>query len=39
VLAAVNEGSRRVDEALADQVKTITGGLPGMAGLRIPGLF
>lgn len=39
VLAAVNEASRRVDEELANQVKSITGGIPGIAGLRIPGLF
>ena len=37
--AAVNEANRRVDEALANQVKEITGGLPGVAGLKIPGLF
>ena len=39
ILAAVNEASRRVDEELASQLKNITGGLPGMANLRIPGLF
>ncbi len=37
--AAVNEAGRRVDEALASQVKEMTGGLPGVAGLKIPGLF
>ena len=37
--AAVNEASRRVDEELANQMKSLTGGLPGMAGLKIPGLF
>jgi len=37
--AAVNEASRRVDEELADQMKSLAGGLPGMAGLKIPGLF
>ena len=37
--AAVNEASRRVDEELANQMKSIAGGLPGMAGLKIPGLF
>ncbi len=39
IQAAVNEASRRVDEELANQVKSLTGGLPGIAGLKIPGLF
>jgi len=39
VRAAVNEASRRVDEELANQVKSLTGSLPGLAGLKIPGLF
>ena len=39
ILAAVNEANRRVDEELAKQVKDLTGSLPGMAGLKIPGLF
>jgi nucleoid-associated protein EbfC len=39
VLAAVNEASRRVDEELAKQIKDMTGSIPGVAGLRIPGLF
>ncbi|HTU36125.1 MAG TPA: YbaB/EbfC family nucleoid-associated protein [Candidatus Acidoferrum sp.] len=39
VLAAVNEASRRVDEEMAKQVKDLAGGFPGMAGLKIPGLF
>ncbi len=39
ILAAVNEASRRVDEELANQVKNLTGGLSGIAGLKIPGLF
>jgi DNA-binding YbaB/EbfC family protein len=39
ILAAVNEANRRVDEELANQVKNLTGGLPGIAGLKIPGLF
>lgn len=39
VLAAVNEATRRVDEELSKQVKDITGGVPGIMGLRIPGLF
>ena len=39
VRAAVNEASRRVDEELTNQLKSLTGGIPGMAGLKIPGLF
>lgn len=39
VLAAVNEATRRVDEELSKQLKDITGGIPGMMGLKIPGLF
>lgn len=39
VRAAVNEASRRVDEELANQMKTLTAGMPGIAGLKIPGLF
>src|SRR5450631_1148745 len=39
VRAAVNEAVRRVDEELASQMKTLTGGIPGLAGLKIPGLF
>src|ERR1700731_32264 len=39
VRAAVNEASRRVDEELTNQMNNITGGIPGMAGLKIPGLF
>ncbi len=39
VRAAVNEACRRVDEELADQMKNLTSGIPGMAGLKIPGLF
>ena len=39
VRAAVNEASRRVDEELTNQMKSLTGGIPGMAGLKIPGLF
>src|ERR1700691_4211729 len=37
--AAVNEAGRRVDEELASQMKGLAGGIPGMAGLKIPGLF
>jgi nucleoid-associated protein EbfC len=39
VRAAVNEASRRVDEELTNQMKNITGGIPGIAGMKIPGLF
>ena len=39
VLAAVNEATRRVDEELSKQMKDLTGGIPGMMGLKIPGLF
>jgi nucleoid-associated protein EbfC len=39
VLAAVNEAARRVDEEMSKQVKDITGGLPGVMGMKIPGLF
>jgi len=39
LLAAVNEAARRVDEELSKQVKDITGGLPGVMGMKIPGLF
>jgi nucleoid-associated protein EbfC len=39
VRAAVNEAGRRVDDELTTQMKSMTGGIPGMAGLKIPGLF
>ena len=39
VRAAVNEAARRVDEELSTQMKGLAGGLPGIAGLKIPGLF
>ena len=39
IQAAVNEASRRVDEELASQMQDLAGGLPGIAGLKIPGLF
>ena len=39
ILAAVNEAMRRVDDELSKQVKDITGGLPNIMGLKIPGLF
>lgn len=39
--AAVNEASRRVDEELANQMKSLANGFPGLSGLagKIPGLF
>jgi nucleoid-associated protein EbfC len=37
--AAVNEASRRVDEELANQMKSLAGGLPGLTGMKIPGLY
>jgi nucleoid-associated protein EbfC len=39
VRAAVNEASRRVDDELATQMKSLAGGLPGLNGMKIPGLF
>ncbi len=39
IRAAVNEASRRVDEELANQMKNLAGGIPGIAGIKIPGLF
>jgi len=39
IRAAVNEACRRVDEELTTQMKGMAGGLPGIAGLKIPGLF
>jgi nucleoid-associated protein EbfC len=39
VRAAVNEAIRRVDDELADQMKSLAGSIPGMPGLKIPGLF
>lgn len=39
IRAAVNEASRRVDEELASQMQELSGSLPGIAGLKIPGLF
>ena len=39
ILAAVNVGARRVDEALSVQMKDIAGGTPSILGLKIPGLF
>src|SRR5690242_19215143 len=39
IRAAINEAVRRVDDELASQMKGMASGLPGMAGLKIPGLF
>jgi len=39
IRSAVNEASRRVDDELANQMRNLTGGIPGIAGLKIPGLF
>jgi DNA-binding YbaB/EbfC family protein len=39
VRAAVNEAGRRVDDELTTKMKSMTGGIPGIAGLKIPGLF
>ncbi|HTQ85974.1 MAG TPA: YbaB/EbfC family nucleoid-associated protein [Candidatus Solibacter sp.] len=39
ILAAVNDASRRVDEEMQNQLKGLAGGLPNLAGLKIPGLF
>lgn len=39
VRAAVNEASRRVDDELTNQMKNLAGGIPGLPGLKIPGLF
>jgi DNA-binding YbaB/EbfC family protein len=39
VRAAVNEASRRVDDELANQMKSLAGSIPGMPGMKIPGLF
>jgi nucleoid-associated protein EbfC len=39
VRAAVNEASRRVDDELSNQMKNLSSGLPGIAGIKIPGLF
>jgi DNA-binding YbaB/EbfC family protein len=39
IRAAVNEASRRVDDELADQMKSLAGGIPGIPGMKVPGLF
>jgi len=39
LIAAVNDASRRVDEELSRRVKDLAGGVPGIMGMKIPGLF
>jgi len=39
ILAAVNDASRRVDEEMQNQLRGLAGGLPNLAGLKIPGMF
>ncbi len=39
IRAAVNEAARRVDEELANQMRNLAGGIPGIPGVKIPGLF
>src|SRR6202030_2354941 len=39
VRAAVNDACRRVDDEVGAQMKGLAGGLPGITGLKIPGLF
>jgi len=39
IRAAVNEASRRVDDELSNQMKNLSGTIPGIPGLKIPGLF
>src|SRR6266851_498907 len=39
IRAAVNEASRRVDDELATQMKSLTGSIPGIPGMKLPGLF
>lgn len=39
IVSAVNEAARRVDDELSRQVKELSGSMPGMMGLKIPGLF
>src|ERR1700746_3928203 len=36
VRAAVNEASRRVDDELANQMKSLAGGISGLGGVEIP---
>ena len=37
IRAAVNEASRRVDDELANQMKSLAGGFPGLPGFKIHG--
>ncbi len=39
IQAAVNDACRRVDEELETQIRSLAGGLPGVSGIKIPGLF
>lgn len=39
IRAAVNDAVRRVDDEMSTQMQSVAGSLPGVAGLRIPGLF
>jgi DNA-binding protein YbaB len=39
IISAVNDAARRVDEELSKQVTELAGGMPGIAGMKIPGLF
>jgi len=39
LISAVNDAARRVDEELSKQVTELAGGMPGIAGMKIPGLF
>ena len=39
IRAAVNEATRRVDDELANQMKSLAGSIPGIPGMKIPGLF
>jgi nucleoid-associated protein EbfC len=39
MLSAVNEATRRVDEELSRQMKDLSGSMPSIVGLKIPGLF
>jgi nucleoid-associated protein EbfC len=39
VRAAVNEATRKVDDEVANQMKSLAGSIPNVPGLKIPGLF
>src|SRR5712664_3642666 len=36
IRAAVNEASRRVDDELANQMKNLSSGVPGLGNIKIP---